>query len=317
MSLRTAISLFLEEYPEAIKKPFSGNAVADFIRNEIPIIIEKIIDKNPRYLVNGSAGQGNWAKAPWAAVYDRFITESAQDGYYIVYLVKEDFTGVYLSLNQGVTSVRKQYGSKAKLALRVRAADFVARIGKLPTGVTTGEIDLNSSDSSNLSSLYEAGSICSKYYPLTLIPTDEELASDLQAFINIYYLLMSRETQLYERIDAEEEGLQLDEEDFRKLREHKHLERNRKLASRAKKIHGYVCMACGFDFEKKYGGIGKEFIEAHHLTPISDLKGQLLKLDPRKDFAVLCSNCHRMIHRTSLVNNISGFKTKHVLDNNT
>jgi 5-methylcytosine-specific restriction enzyme A len=39
-------------------------------------------------------------------------------------------------------------------------------------------------------------------------------------------------------------------------------------------------------------------IEAHHLRPIATLEeGVSVKYDVAADFAVLCSNCHRMIHR--------------------
>lgn len=70
------------------------------------------------------------------------------------------------------------------------------------------------------------------------------------------------------------------------------------LAAKVKRIHGFVCQACGFDFEKVYVGISnRKYIEAHHLVPISLLKGQRVTRNPRTDFAVLCGNCHRMIHR--------------------
>ena len=64
-----------------------------------------------------------------------------------------------------------------------------------------------------------------------------------------------------------------------------------------KKELWFFCQSCNFDFQKVYGDIGKEYIEAHHLIPISALKkGETGKLT-KKDFAVLCSNCHRMIHK--------------------
>jgi hypothetical protein len=54
------------------------------------------------------------------------------------------------------------------------------------------------------------------------------------------------------------------------------------------------------DFSERYGDLGKEFIEAHHLRPIATLEeGVPVKYDVAADFAVLCSNCHRMIHRSS------------------
>jgi 5-methylcytosine-specific restriction protein A len=215
-------------------------------------------------------------------------------------------------LNQGVTSAKKQYKGKAKPALRARASDFQVRLGNLVDGLDIGPIDLAATRTTNLSAFYEAGSICSKYYVRNAIPSDDVLAADLRQFIGLYFALVSREDRLFERADAEEDERHLGEEDLRKLREHKRIERNRNLAQRAKRIQGYVCKACGFNFEAKYGALGKQFIEAHHLAPLSELKGQRVTLDPQKDFTVLCSNCHRMIHRTKLVGNIEAFSAQHV-----
>lgn len=312
MSVRVALDLLLDEYPAATKRPFAGDPVADFIRKDLPQALHGAIAHNERYVVHGSAGQGGWSKAPWAAVYDRFVTESAQDGYYVVYLAREDFGGIYLSLNQGVTNARKQYGTEAKAALRVRAADYLARLGSLAADLATGQIDLASGGSANLSAYYEAGNICSIYYPRDSLPSEAVLVGDLQRFVALYFALVSREPQLFGRADAEDDEVMLGDEDLRSLREHKRVERNRKLAHKAKLVHGYRCKACGFDFQAKYGDIGKEFIEAHHLTPIAELKGQKLTLDAKSDFTVLCSNCHRMIHRTAFVHSVQEFRATYL-----
>lgn len=56
-----------------------------------------------------------------------------------------------------------------------------------------------------------------------------------------------------------------------------------------------VCEACGFDFEQKYGERGREFCEVHHRKSLAAIDGLIqTKLS---DLAVVCSNCHRMIHR--------------------
>lgn len=308
MSLHATLSLFLEEYPRAMSLPFAGNTVADFIRNDVPETIREIIGNDDRYLVVASAGHGNWARSPWAAVFDKLITESAQDGYYVVYLVREDFGGIYLSLNQGITSPKMIYGSSAKTAVKVRAADYLERLGFNASGLIRGPIDLASSGSSNLSSFYEAASICAKFYPKDSIPADSQLSADLLQFLDLYLKLTSLDEQLFEHADAEADELHLGDEDLRHLREHKRIERNRKLALSAKKIHGYACKACGFDFEHRYGSIGRHFIEVHHLTPIANLGGQRLTLNPSTDFTVLCSNCHSMIHKSSFVGDVEGFK---------
>ena len=83
-----------------------------------------------------------------------------------------------------------------------------------------------------------------------------------------------------------------------RMRAHILRERNRKLVEEKKRSarNGgrLVCEACGFDFAQSYLERGEGFIECHHKRPLSDLKpGTRTKLS---DLALLCSNCHRMIH---------------------
>lgn len=68
---------------------------------------------------------------------------------------------------------------------------------------------------------------------------------------------------------------------------------NRQLAL---EYHGHSCVACGFNFEEIYGERGKDYIEVHHIKPLSTLKIEMV-IDPKKDLVPLCSNCHRMVHR--------------------
>jgi 5-methylcytosine-specific restriction protein A len=79
----------------------------------------------------------------------------------------------------------------------------------------------------------------------------------------------------------EDEDANLMIEDLRKLRLHKKIDRNSKLAREAKRIHGTTCMLCGFNFEAFYGQLGEGFIEAHHLQTLSNLKNEKLLLSPK------------------------------------
>ena len=72
-------------------------------------------------------------------------------------------------------------------------------------------------------------------------------------------------------------------------------ERNSTLRNNALAIHGYDCMACGFNFEEFYGEIGKGFIEVHHIVPLANA-GET-ETNPETDLVVLCANCHSMVHR--------------------
>ena len=59
--------------------------------------------------------------------------------------------------------------------------------------------------------------------------------------------------------------------------------------------HGTVaCEVCGFDFAAAYGPHGQEYIECHRRTPLSESGGTITLTN---DLALLCANCHRMIHR--------------------
>jgi 5-methylcytosine-specific restriction enzyme A len=234
-----------------------------------------------------------------------------RQGYYLVYLAKADSSGVYLSLNQGVTTIRQQYGSSAGTALATRAKDFEARLGPLAKGLISGPIDLGVKK--GLGADYQRGSVCARYYPRDSLPSDDTLEADLKRFLSLYRHLVDSESSLYLRADAEDDETGLLPENLKRLREHKRIERNRKLAAKVKKVQGYTCKACGFNFEKQYGELGKEFIEAHHLTPLSELSGDTVLLDPKRDFSVLCSNCHRMIHRSEFVNREEEFRAKYVI----
>ncbi|MDQ7906854.1 HNH endonuclease [Phytohabitans sp. ZYX-F-186] len=80
---------------------------------------------------------------------------------------------------------------------------------------------------------------------------------------------------------------------------HLRRERDRGIRNKAvkayKRKHGHVaCEACGFDFAATYGPHGEDYIECHHKVPLSESGATTTKV---ADFALLCSNCHRMIHR--------------------
>jgi len=78
-------------------------------------------------------------------------------------------------------------------------------------------------------------------------------------------------------------------------RELLYFKRDSSLVKAAKETYGNKCMACDFDFEETYGELGKGFSECHHLYPLSmNKKNRVTKLE---DVAILCANCHRMIHR--------------------
>lgn len=100
--------------------------------------------------------------------------------------------------------------------------------------------------------------------------------------------------------DAELSGV----EGATRLRLVRHRQRERRL--REAKVQAALAAApdgrlhcevphCAFDFEDTYGELGRGFAEVHHLQPLAVFDGPVVvKLD---DLAVVCANCHAMIHR--------------------
>jgi predicted HNH restriction endonuclease len=51
----------------------------------------------------------------------------------------------------------------------------------------------------------------------------------------------------------------------------------------------------GFDFLAVYGEVGRGYLECHHLLALADLVAA--RATRLSDVVLVCSNCHRMIHR--------------------
>lgn len=67
-----------------------------------------------------------------------------------------------------------------------------------------------------------------------------------------------------------------------------------------------VCECCGFDFGAAYGALGEDFMEVHHLSPISQQPGAHT-ICPETDLVPLCANCHAMIHRLMVREHLEGW----------
>ncbi len=81
---------------------------------------------------------------------------------------------------------------------------------------------------------------------------------------------------------------------------HNARERNSKVIEIAKtnfkKEFGRLfCQICGFDFKEMYGELGEDFKEGHHTIPVSQMP--LDYFTKPEEIAMLCSNCHRMVHK--------------------
>jgi 5-methylcytosine-specific restriction protein A len=71
--------------------------------------------------------------------------------------------------------------------------------------------------------------------------------------------------------------------------------RRSKLADTKKRGLPVACEVCSFDYAQTYGAHGLDYIECHHRVPLHVTGETKTRLG---DLALLCSNCHRMIHRS-------------------
>ena len=142
MTLREGIERVLAEYLGAKTQSFTQHPIACLIRQDIRNAVAKLSGDEERLIFKGSAGQSDWVEGPWVGLYNPLITDTAQCGYYICYLFREDMQGVYLSLNQGAEEVKQQYKSGANAALLARAQNYSGMLGLKNGGVSGIKIDL-------------------------------------------------------------------------------------------------------------------------------------------------------------------------------
>lgn len=307
MGLNYALNHIMENYAKEKTNTFSrSNALISFINNYVPQKILPPLLPDDTLICKGSAGKGRWSNNPWLAIFNSAITTSAQNGFYPVYLFSEDMDKVYLSLNQGVTIVKTQYKASTSEALKARADNFRAKLGAQISDLLRN-ITLSSNSKGN-TAFYEDGNICAIQYNRGNIPDDNILKKDLYRILEVYEKLILSE-YAEKLLDIEGEQRYCEGGKFVK---HLCIERNRKLRLEAKKQLGYRCQICGLKMDEMYGEIGKKYIEAHHLTPLSTVKNMKISLSPSKDFAVLCPNCHSMIHKSEYINDIVAFKEKYL-----
>jgi len=129
----------------------------------------------------------------------------------------------------------------------------------------------------------------------------------------------SRGYKVIDRRDEAEKLIVTEDEESRfpegkeRFKKHRYLERDSQIVKKAKtnryiKTGELKCDACETDFSDKYGDLGIGFIEAHHIIPVSSLGGKVnTKIS---DLALVCSNCHRMLHRGK---NITVDKLKEII----
>lgn len=145
-----------------------------------------------RLLVSGS-GQ-SLPIVPWIAFLDPDVTTTATRGLYLVYLYDASISRVSLSMNQGATQ-HQQNAQEAGLrgvsadrqAIEEIAHETAAIRASLGASLLTGTTaTISLGGPTFLPRAYEAGNIAAITYPLGSLPSNEQLAENLQTFAALY-----------------------------------------------------------------------------------------------------------------------------------
>ena len=301
------------------KKPSipPGNKLARWISREIPKIFEENFKNDLEgFQVHASPGDGQWVSAPWIAILHPKVSlqpngrVSPQCGYYPVYAVDKDEKFIMFSLGQGEYNIRINFPKDVDHKLIDGAINLRKKLPEYKDNFTNvSKTNLDRKATNKKSERWVKSCAFGKIYKVKKLPTEDELIKDLIEMMKLFKLAIERggvsegafnniafdqdqitsgfETKIVKHINKENEIIKTDP----------------KLIKQLKKNSNYTCQACGLKYERIYGDYSKkkDFIEAHHIEPKFKVKGavQTNKKMSRsaKDFAMLCANCHRMIHR--------------------
>jgi hypothetical protein len=160
----------------------TGSPAAKLLRKALPVFEPHI---PAGFLVKGSAGNGAGAYVPWVSFFDPDETNTATRGMYVVYLFAEDMKTVSLSLNQGVTELRRAFGTqKAQQLLQSEARAIRNELQSDNAVELAATIDLGGR--SGLPRAYEAGNIFAHVYEIDSLPDEQTLRTDVRQMIAIY-----------------------------------------------------------------------------------------------------------------------------------
>jgi hypothetical protein len=195
-TLAACLEAILSDYADARKRaPFGKEHPLweQFGRLQNALESHQVVRRHSNIKVAWSVGQGNWARVPWVALLDRRETKTTQHGVYVVFLFREDMSGVYLTFNQGVTDLRNRHGTREARAILRRRAEQLQRF--LPNDNTVfrtdGHVDLRTE--SNLGKQYEASTVAHRLYEKGRVPSDEVLFEDLGILLTTYERYMNSE----------------------------------------------------------------------------------------------------------------------------
>lgn len=190
MPIHERFNTWVNDYADARNEALGNHPLAFLIRVVIPNELRCIVGDN--YVIKGGPGAGRWASVPWVAIMNPRITDSVQRGYFVIYSLRADCSGLYLSINHSVTEVIEQVGEYDVVDELTRLANLKLQLIQNDLGdFRTGHLNYRSHLAN--ANLPQWGAVCHKLYNHGDIPNEDNLIADLNYIMMLYSQLIEKE----------------------------------------------------------------------------------------------------------------------------
>lgn len=326
------------------------------LNGKFKVIIEdnflnKILIDNKKYKITSSTGQGQLAKIWWAAIFDidfykeyynikKVSSVGASLGYYVVYLLNEDKTKVYLTLAQASAGFSKNKIKRNQMLSRnLYIQNHIFKDVEILKSI---EFKLSKNKIEKARD-YELSVLLAKEYDLLISHDNSEFENDLNNFLKYYSELISflienpiiqtekeiltfkytgfkndiNTKELIEEIineENEQERIQeatpyFDKDDLNRAnnrkpktikKESSNYYRDPRVAKTVLVLNQYKCEC--YSGDKSFNTSDNHiYAEAHHLIPMKFQKEfHEFNLDRTDNIVSLCPICHNAIHYGNL-----------------
>jgi len=190
IELKKHFDYILENYllPENMEFS-SAKEYYKVIVSKIPSEISKLFS-NSTYKIYGSCGKGAKSAAPYIAIINRKISTTTQKGIYVDFIFKSDMSGFYLTIDQGITSIKDKYGNKESKIIAQKAVNYFRNLIEDKKGFEYGLVS-GHTKAGSLEEGYENTRVLAKYYDKNNYSNDE-LIDDLNTIMKIYDEIVSK-----------------------------------------------------------------------------------------------------------------------------
>lgn len=201
-----------------------NHEVYDLVTNQLREKIEKTINSD-KYTVDASIGLGLLSAIPWVAIFDKTITQSASEGFYIVILFSRSAKKIFLNLSLGSQQFEKLHGrdNKCLETIRLTTDKFREMFNEYAPLGSLVNIDLIEDDykgeerlkssSRWLAKSYELGTGFSKSYNISDLK-ETNLKNDLEEFLLSYENIINDPQSISVDILSEKFSEKVIEENF-------------------------------------------------------------------------------------------------------